>query len=457
MSHSPKRPRVQVLTAKKIALVLLMIAAAGGLTLFAQELSGKAVEGTMMLSKRSYELKHALAYETTIDNEEAVAVVVSTQPVGSEQLLEARKAEKEGDDPEFKKPFLRLVFEKTGEIKHWSAAAGGTSIGRRSGTATGELKLLDGRVAGKAAVSNDPQGMIPSSFEVRFDTRLVKAGESLPDSAAQKHGPAANVKPSVTGFFKGNGKEAKLAHVSARWGEPFAGEPGIVLVFTEKDHSKDEKPETSAMFGRLGNALIISLHEDGGIYGCQVVHSAHQRQGFSSIGKLEASDFAYEDGKVEGELTTHGKADTFGETWEVKINFAAPLGQIPKESQVAESKKPAKENKSTATKPDDDDDDDASDGKSTGAELNVKDLVLPKDANDVEYKTLVQHVVFKSKSDVKSACALLAANLKAQGWANDGRDMVQPQSSIMKRKRGTATLTIFVKPDSGGSDVKMFT
>jgi hypothetical protein len=36
-------------------------------------------------------------------------------------------------------------------------------------------------------------------------------------------------------------------------------------------------------------------------------------------------------------------------------------------------------------------------------------------------------------------------------------DMVQPQSSILKRKRGEATLTIFVKPENGGSEVKIFT
>jgi hypothetical protein len=89
--------------------------------------------------------------------------------------------------------------------------------------------------------------------------------------------------------------------------------------------------------------------------------------------------------------------------------------------------------------------------------LNVKDLALTKDATDVEYKALVEHVAFKSKSNVKKVCAELAANLKAQGWTNDGRDMVQPQSSILKRKRGEATLTIFVKPENGGSEVKMFT
>ena len=58
---------------------------------------------------------------------------------------------------------------------------------------------------------------------------------------------------------------------------------------------------------------------------------------------------------------------------------------------------------------------------------------------------------------MKNVCAQLAANLKAQGWTSDGSDMVQPQSSILKRKRGEATLTIFVKPENGGSEVKMFT
>ena len=89
--------------------------------------------------------------------------------------------------------------------------------------------------------------------------------------------------------------------------------------------------------------------------------------------------------------------------------------------------------------------------------MKVKELALTKDASDVEYKQVVEHVVFKSKANVKAVCAELAANLKAQGWTNDGTDMIQPQSSIMKRKRDVAKLTIFVKPDGGGSQVQMFT
>jgi hypothetical protein len=303
--------------------------------------------------------------------------------------------------------------------------------------------------------------MFPTSFDVRFETALVKAADSLPESAAKKGGPAANVPPSVTGTFTGNGKEAKLAYVSAHWREPFSGKTAMALVFTEKDHSKEKKPDTGAMFGRFGSALIISIFEDGGIFGCQVVHSAHQKQGFSSIGTLEATEFTYADGKVEGELTTHGEKDTFGEKWEVKLKFVAPLGEIPKEFQIA--KQPEKETKKPAAASDADDDDGAEDSgakpaaQSADGGLKAKDLALTKDASDIEYKAIVEQLSFRSKTDVKKVCAELAASLKAQGWTTEGRDMVNPQSSILRRKRGNAALTIFVKPAEGGSEVKMMT
>jgi len=446
---------------KKFMCVVAIVSATGAVTFFAQEGTTKAGEGTLMLEKKTYPLKHALAYETTIDNEQAIAVVLSGQAVSSDKLKETKEGEKEGGDGNFNRPYLKLVFKPTGEFKYWSAGAGGTMLGRRSGSATGELKMQDGRVIGKASQPNETDSMIPNSFDARFDVALLKAGDSLPASTTKKPGPAANVKPSVTGVFKGNGKEGKLAYVSAHWREPFDDKPSMDLVFTEKDHSKDKKPDLNASFGRFGSALIISLHEDGEIFGCQVVHSAHQKQGFSSIGSIHTNDFTFEGGKVEGELTTDGQVDTFGETWEVKIKFLAPLGEIPKEFQAAESKDSEKEEKQAGTRSGHDtttdESDDESAGKPAAAGLNVKDLALTKDATDVEYNTLIEHVVFKSKSNVKNVCAELAANLKAQGWTNDGSDLVQPQSSILKRKRGDATLTIFVKPESGGSEVKMFT
>jgi hypothetical protein len=298
--------------------------------------------------------------------------------------------------------------------------------------------------------------MFPSGLDVHFNVPLLRASESLPPS--KKPGPAANVKPTVTGIFKGNGKDAKLAYVSAHWRAPFGDKPSMVLVFTEKDHSKDKKPDFNAGFGKFGSALIVSLHEDGDIFGCEVAHSALKHQNFSSIGKINTNDFEYADGQVKGELATDGPADVFGETWEVNVKFVAPLGEIPKEFQPAPSKQ-AEENSSE--KPDANEQtaglSEKAAAKSGKDQLNVKDLALTKDASDVDYKALVEQLGFKSKANVKSACAELSANLKAQGWTKGGSDLITPASAILKRKRGDAELTIFVKPEGSGSAVKMMT
>jgi len=338
----------------------------------------------------------------------------------------------------------------------WGAGAGDVSLGRHRGDATGEIKLQDGRAIGKASQPNETEGMFPSGLEVRFDVPLLRAGESLP--ASKKSGPAANVKPTVTGTFKGNGKDAKLAYVSAHWREPFGDKRSMVLVFTEKDHSKDKKPDFNAGFGKFGSALIVSLHGDGDIFGCEVAHSALKHQNFSSIGKINTNDFEYADGQVNGELATAGPADVFGETWEVNLKFVAPLGQIPKEFQPATPKQ-AEENATDKAASDEltAELSDNSAAKPAENQLNAKDLALTKDASDVEYKALVEQLGFKSKANVKSACAELSANLKMQGWTKEGSDLITPASAILKRKRGDAELTIFVKPDGGGSGVKMMT
>ncbi len=439
---------------KKFIYLLSAIIAMDVVTLLAQEGSTKTGEWTLVVSKKTYKLAHALAYETTIDEDNFFVVVFSGQPVANEALKKVREAEKEGEDAPFTKPFLKLVFRKTGELKYWSALAGGTTISRHSASgATADLKVVDGRATGKASQPVEADSMFPSSFDVQFNVALLKAGEELAASAPKKRGPAANVKPTVTGEFKGDGKDAKLAYVSARWGKPFNGKPGIVLVFTEKDHSKDPKPDFNASLGKFGSALTVSVHEDGEIYGCEVMHNAMQRKGFSSIGKIEMSAFSYDQGKVEGDLTTNGETDFFDEKWEVKLKFVAPLGDIPKESQVAE---PAKE-ETKAPKPSAEESEDEMESKPATDAPKARGLALTKDAAEVQYNQLVESLQFKSKSDVKSVCKELAANLKAQGWNNDGPDLVNPSSSILKRKRGKATLTIFVKPENGGSEVKMMT
>jgi len=453
----PLQQKAFIMINKSISLLVITLIV-GPATIFAQGAAKPAnvAEGTLMVKGKNYLLKNAVAYETSIDGEEGIAVVLSGPTISSEKINEARKSEKKGEPSDFRRPYVKLEFTKTGEFKGWGAATGDVSLGRHSGNATGEIKVQDGRAIGKASQPNETEGMFPSGLDVRFDVPLLRAGESLPPS--KKPGPAANVKPTVTGVFKGNGKDVKLAYLSAFWREPFGDKPSMVLVFTEKDHSKDKKPDFNAGFGKFGSALIVSLHEDGDIFGCEVAHSALKHKNFSSVGKIKTNDFEYADGQVKGELTTDGPDDVFGETWEVNLKFVAPLGEIPKEYQQAAAKEPEENttDKSAANETTTELSEKPA-AKPAKDQLNAKDLALTKDASGVEYKALVEQLGFKSKANVKNACAELSANLKAQGWTKQGSDLITPASAILKRKRGDAELTIFVKPASGGSEVKMMT
>src|SRR5437667_623545 len=384
MDPSPAQ-KATIVAKKFIGLLAALVVIGSTGTLFAQQGAkpANAAEGTLMLQGKNYPLTHALAYETTVNEEEVIAVVLSGQAIPGEKLKEAKEKERDGDESDFKRPYIKLQFTKEGALKFWSASAGNTSLGRRLGNATGELKLQEGRVSGKASQPNETEEMFSAGFDVRFDVALLRAGESLPATVAKKPGPAANVKPSVTGVFKGNGKDAKLAHVSAHWREPFSDKPSMVLVFTEKDHSKDKKPDFNAGFGKFGSALIVSLHEDGDIFGCQVVHTAHKKQGFSSIGQIKTNNFQFADGQVQGELTTDGQAEAFGETWEVNLKFVAPLGEIPKEFQVAEAKKPEEDTtEKSATSEAMTELSEKAASKPAKDQLNVKALALTKDASD---------------------------------------------------------------------------
>lgn len=134
-------------------------------------------------------------------------------------------------------------------------------------------------------------------------------------------GLAAAAEPQISGAFKGNGKDAKLAFVSAHQGEPFADKPTIVLVFTEMDHSKEKRPAIKAGFGDFGSALIITVQENGKIVGCEVAHKAHEKSGFSSLGSIAMSDFKNADGTISGKIKTDGVVETFKQKWEVDIKF----------------------------------------------------------------------------------------------------------------------------------------
>jgi len=125
----------------------------------------------------------------------------------------------------------------------------------------------------------------------------------------------------VSGIFKGNDQPAKLAFVSARRGTPLRGEETIKLSFTEKDHSNDEDAALKALFGDYGSALVIGIQLDGKVVTCDVRHEVHKQKPISSPTSVKMSEFKKENGQLSGKLTTDGKAEAFGETWEVNLTF----------------------------------------------------------------------------------------------------------------------------------------
>ena len=127
----------------------------------------------------------------------------------------------------------------------------------------------------------------------------------------------------VSGVFKGNDQPAKLAFVSAHKGTAIAGKETIKLVFTEKDHAKDQQADLKALFGDYGSALIIGIQPDGKVVTCDIAHQAHKQKPISSPSSVKMSDFKNEGGQISGKLATDGKQEAFGQTWEVNLIFKA--------------------------------------------------------------------------------------------------------------------------------------
>jgi hypothetical protein len=112
-----------------------------------------------------------------------------------------------------------------------------------------------------------------------------------------------------------------LAFVSARKGTAIAGKDTINLVFTERDHAKDERSDLKALFGDYGSALVIGIEADGKVVTCDIAHEALKQKPISSPSSAKMSDFKKEGGQISGKLATDGKQEAFGQTWEVNLIF----------------------------------------------------------------------------------------------------------------------------------------
>ncbi len=266
------------------------------------------------------------------------------------------------------------------------------------------------------------------------------------------------VKPTVTGKFVGNGKNAAIPFVVVEEREAFDNREAIELIFTEKDPATAKKPSWDAGFGKLGSALVISVFYDGQIFGCQVSHSAHTKRGFSSVGEIKMAEFKVAGGNVTGHVVTGKELDAFGEKWEVDLTFAAPLPAKLRAGSATAPDAPATAAKPVGSEPRKSREKAMKEPKAAdGPLIAARKLALPKDATDVEFKALVKHIQFSSPQSVEAVAKEFSANLKQQGWKDGAGNLMGKKNAILKREQGGAKLTIMIQPAAAGSMVRIFT
>lgn len=433
----------------------LLMAASVGASTGAQE-TPKPVAGTWTMGGKPYQLSHVVAFPKTVRGKPGVAVLASDRPLPIDQIK--RELAEEDGELSLRQPHLRVDFDAAGEAKSFYATAAGFTTNAGKTKVVGSLRRDGDKVSGEAKLESSGEGGLERSFDFKFATGLLGSGAEPAPMLAPL------LKLGVTGVFKGNGKEAKLAYATALPGEPFNDKPSITLVLSEKDHSREKRPDIRVAFGDYGSALILSCHLDGSVFGCEVAHAAHEKKPFSSIGKLELLDFQIGGGQVQGSLTTRGETETFDQTWEVDVKFAAKYaGPGPSDAPAkpspdsTASTSPGKKKGRGRPATSEPSDEPSSEPKGApGEKLNVKQLAIVEGVEGVEYKKLVEHLSYRSETDYKTLAAELTKKLAAQGWETEGRDLIGV-SAILKRKRGAAKLTIFVKPADGGSEVKAMT
>jgi hypothetical protein len=129
----------------------------------------------------------------------------------------------------------------------------------------------------------------------------------------------------VEGSYLGNGEAAELAHVRIIETDPWQGETSYTIVISEKDPSEVAKPDFDAMFGELGDALVVSVTESGEIFSTQVCHQSLEKSGFSSSGSLKIEGFKIEEGELSARFYTDGEQEFSGDRWQVDLKVTGEL------------------------------------------------------------------------------------------------------------------------------------
>lgn len=415
---------------------------------FAQESKNLA---TLNINDKKIVFRHFMALTGEDHGEARLMVIATGQPLAADAQKKAKeKGAEESLDLETSAPYLKAVFSDKGEIICLHGRGGYSTFSDRRKPLEGKATIKDGRIVGE--VKMVVTGNFAKDVEMTFDVAI----DAKAEAKLEKLDPP--VKAVVEGKFNGNGKPANLKYVIVREREEFADKPAIRIIFTELDPSKSQKPEFDAGFGKLGNSLSLSVHYDGGIFGCEVNHKAHSKAGFSSVGEINMVEFDLTGGNVKGQVSTGKTLEFFGDKWEVDLKFAAPLpekmraavGKPKVPEKVAPSSSGSGKSANSDTKPEA-----PKKPVNTGQKFAANKLALPKDAREIDYKVLTEGIHFKSALPVAGVVAEFSAKLKAQGWKDGPGGVVGKKNTILHRELGEAKLTIFITPEGTGSLIKI--
>jgi len=143
-------------------------------------------------------------------------------------------------------------------------------------------------------------------------------------------GAACAADASVTGYYRAEGKEAKLGYVRTASGKSYSDAPTIAFAFTEKDASDARVVDSDIAFShKYGSAITMNVSKNSdGIYEVDdsaFHHTGSDKAGGNASGILQLKNVTVANGVIAGEVYTKPDAEMFGARVEVDLKFRAPL------------------------------------------------------------------------------------------------------------------------------------
>jgi hypothetical protein len=136
---------------------------------------------------------------------------------------------------------------------------------------------------------------------------------------------------SVTGYYRAEGKEAKLTFVRSGKGESYSDQPAVAIAFTEKDASdaKEVSADAIAFSHKYGSAITMNVSKNSeGVYEVAESafhHSGSEKAGGNASGILQIKDVVVANGVISGEVYTKPDTDMFGAKIDVDLKFKVPM------------------------------------------------------------------------------------------------------------------------------------